>query len=145
MVDVLGTGDDAKFVLPCFGIGADERMGFEVVREGDYSTILRSADKTILLSVDKYTPADIQLNFISQQGEIYPLWMIRLIIDMESYDVDKDKLNRIQTEYGLRDGCEGMTQFRKGVKLYAATYMELATKFLQKNLYLHHIGMVTVN
>jgi len=112
-----------------------QRIGFQIVNESDYSTILRSTDKIIALTVERYTPADIQLSFIGQKGEIYPLWMVRLIVDMDEYDKDKIKLHSIKDEYGLRDGSKGGVLFRRGVKVYTSTYIELATIFLRENIH----------
>ena len=112
-----------------------KQMGFKIVRDSDYDTILCSAQNTIALSVERYTPADMQLSFIGEDGEIYPLWMIRLMLDMKQYDRDKRVLRGIRLEYGLRDGSCGMAMFRQGVKLYTTTYLEQATVFLQDHLH----------
>jgi len=112
-----------------------KQMGFRIVRDGDYHTILSSSDSTISLSVERYTPADIELSFIGDQGEIYPLWMIRLLLDVQQYNQDKAKLHLIRDEHGLQDGSQGMAVFRRGVKLYTSTYIEMAVHFLQNNLH----------
>jgi len=112
-----------------------QQLGFQIVSESDYCTILQSSDKIIALTVQRYTPADIQMSFVGQQGELYPLWMVRLIVNMDEYNKDNDELRNIKDEYGLLDGCKGIEQFRRGVELYATAYIESATRFLQSHIH----------
>ena len=112
-----------------------KQMGFKIIRDEDYDTIMRSAENTIAVSVERYAPADICLSFIDDDGEVYPLSSIRALIDSAQYQKDTAKLIEIRREYGLQDGSKGMAVFRQGVKLHTHTYIALATRFLQSHLH----------
>jgi len=112
-----------------------KQLGFRIIRDDDYDTIMSSADNTIVVSVERYHPANICLSFVDDDGEVYPLSMIRSLIDSVQHDQDTAKLVAIKTEFGLHDGSRGMAIFRQGVKLHTRTYMELATRFLQAHLH----------
>jgi len=109
-------------------------LGFNLVKEDDYSAILQAKRVRIALSVEQYITSDIMLNFIDKDGSQYPLWMVRLQLDMENYDNDRRALCEIKDKYGLRDGSRGKASYAAGVRCYAIAYLEQATRFLREYL-----------